>query len=194
VDRTARARSLRVPSLSKGLAAIGTVIGLWLVAVTGGCTSTERVPITHAASPVSSPPPICTGQPGEPLLRAFFDDLTNGRTGPLTTYFVSPRDFTRWSDPTSGELTLMPGPGNDTVTLDGLQAHLNDLQRNGASVALTSFDDSGYQRNDASALGGGFTFGIRGRAERHEPVTQGDGFGLIDCATGKLKELFIFNW
>ena len=88
---------MRVPSLSKGLAATGTVIGLWLVAVTGG-------------------------------------------------------------------------------------------------AALTSFDDSGYQHNDAYALGGGFTFNIRGRADRHEPVTQGDGFGLIDCGTGKLKEVFIFDW
>jgi hypothetical protein len=141
-----------------------------------------------------SPSPTCTGHEGQPLLRSFFDDLSNGRKDLLATYVVQPQDFTRWSDPTSGRIRYMPGPGNETETLDALQTHLDSLQRQGAVLVLTRFDDAGYQGNDPYALGGGFTFQMQGRADRHETMTQGDGKGLIDCATGKLKELVILNW
>jgi hypothetical protein len=174
-----------------------------VVLAMAGCLSSEHVLVKRRASispsrppgsTTSSRPPVCTGEAGRPLLQAFFDDLGNGRKDLLAKYFVQPRDFIRWFDPKSGYITFLPGPGNDNPTLDALQAALDSLQRHGAAAVLTNFHDSGYEGNNADELGGGFTFQIRGRADRRNPMTQGDGNGLIDCATGKLRVFFLFAW
>jgi hypothetical protein len=129
------------------------------------------------------------------VLRAFLDDLGNGKRGLVTTYFVAPRDFTRWSDPESGLITFEPGTGSDTVTLDRLQARLDRLAQQGASFVLTGFDDRGFHADNTNGdAGGWFVFDIRGRPNARATPKDGGGKGVIDCVTRKLKVLVISDW
>ena len=130
------------------------------------------------------------------MLRAFLADLSNGKKGLVGTYFVAPQDFVRWSDPISGIITYMAGPGNETETLDGLQAHFDALQRNGVSVTLTGFDDGGYTDDNplADPPSGWFGFEVRGRASRGAAIRDGLGKGAIDCGSSKLRVFVIDGW
>lgn len=105
----------------------------------------------------------------------------------LAAYVVPPRDFVRWWD---GTLRL-----SQTLTFDnGLEQHLDKLQQNGMDLTVTGFNDVGFQRGGTREEGGGFTFGLRGRLSRGEPLRSGQalgGKGAVDCVTGKLKAVVI---
>lgn len=187
---------MRSPGLHRLLltrTSLGALTALALVAGVSGCTPGTHPP--PASRPSLSPSPICTGRDGEAVLRAFFDDLSSGKKGLVATYFVAPLDFVRWSDPTSGLITFLPGPDNDTVTLDALQAHLDSLQQQGAHVTLTRFRDAGFEADKTNGEAGGwFSFDIRGSPNGRAAVKDGNGKGAVDCGTKKLKALVIHNW
>ena len=107
--------------------------GVIVAVVLGGCTP-DRLPVPKPTAPstsVSSPRPVtCTGDAGRPLLTALLADLSAGRPTPVETYFTQPVRFVRWIDPLA-YVTFLPGSGDDNVTLDVLQAHLDALVRAG---------------------------------------------------------------
>ena len=146
-------------------------------------------------APSASPALLCNGTGGKALLTGLLADLNAGRTPALATYFSPPIDFVRWWDPTTPEvITFLPGPGSGTVTLDALQAHLEELAGGGFSVRLVDFADAGYQGSAQNGdAGGWFEFDLRGHSAG-TATRDGGGKGAVDCASGRLKVLVVDGW
>jgi hypothetical protein len=159
---------------------------------TAGCAA-DRVPLPRPTPTVAAGPVSCDGTSGQPLLAELFADLARGQPTPVGRFFSAPRNFLRWEDPTTGgDITALPGAGNDTYTLDALQAHLNALALDGVDGTITHFAIDGNPLGDGRAIGGGlFRFDLRARWHRDDPMTDEGGVGMIDCATGRLKEVVI---
>jgi len=162
--------------------------GVMVAVVLSGCAP-DRLPVpkpTAPSAPASSPQPAtCTGNAGRRLLTALFAALSAGRPTPVGTYFTQPVRFVRWIDPLA-YVTFLPGPGDDNVTLDALQAHLDALARAGASATIVGFTDDGYQAYGQNEAGGWFTFDLRVRWRAGAAVTDAVGSGAVDCDSGKL--------
>jgi hypothetical protein len=178
------------------------VVALVAAIGTGGCTA-DRISLAGSATPtVRRLPPIpapvrCSGSGGDTPLRGLFADLSAGRTPVVATYFVDPRDFVRWWDPTlpSGQvITFEAGAGSGTVTLDTLQSHLDALRRRGVAGTVSAFTATGYEAVSLSETGGSFTFRLRARATGKGALRDGGGAGTIDCASGRLKTVVIDQW
>ena len=168
-----------------------------LTITTAAACSADRVPLPHttfdATSIPAAEPANCDGSSGQPLLAQLFADLAQGQPAPVGQFFSTPKNFLRWVDPTTGtDITALPGAGNDTYTLDELQSHLDALAHGGADVTITHFAIDGNPDGDASQDGGGlFRFDLQARWHGNEPEANEGGIGVIDCATGKLKEVVI---
>lgn len=180
-------------------------VGVVVVAATlAGCTSGDHVStppaaITSAATPEVPPAtasaPPCTGADGRATLTAMLADLSHGKHVDVGTYFVPPIQFVRWLDP-SAYVTFLPG-ADGSVTLDALQAHLNDLERRHVRATLINFDDGGYGYVGGPATndqGGWFTFTLHGRASATASPQDGLGKGAIDCTSKKIKVFVIDGW
>jgi hypothetical protein len=168
------------------------VSALAVLALVAGC-SADRVPLPHATPAVVAGPVNCDGTSGQPLLAELFADLAQGKPTPVGRFFSAPKNFLRWEDPTTGtDITAGFGADTSTYTLDALQSHLDELALAGADVTITHFAVDGNPDGDASDDGGGlFRFDLRARWHGDEPEANGGGVGVIDCATGKLKEVVI---
>jgi hypothetical protein len=122
------------------------------------------------------------------VLRGFFHDLSNHRdVGELlAVYVASPQVFVRWWDPSV--------PNGEVITfVNGLQQHLEQLERDGINLTVTGFEDAGYQGRGDEA-GGWFSFGLYGRTHEGEAMGGGQGLGnkgAVDCATLKLMAVVI---
>jgi len=155
----------------------------------GGGGSASAPPASAAASPL-----LCNGTAGKTLLTGLLAELNAGRTPSVDTYFSPPIDFVRWWDPTTPEvITFLPGPTDNSITLDALQAHLKKLARGGFNVRLVDFTDLGYQANGVGEEGGWFNFDVHGHATR-SAAADGSGKGAVDCASGRLKVLVVDGW
>jgi hypothetical protein len=92
----------------------------------------------------------------------------------------------RWIDPLA-YVTFLPRPGDDNITLDALQAHLDALARAGASATIVGFTDDGYQAYGQNEAGGWFTFDLQVRWRAGGAVADAAGSGAVDCGSRKLK-------
>jgi hypothetical protein len=155
-----------------------------------GCTSSPA-PLkssTPTSGPSAAPSTHCTGRDGEAALRGFSRDLSNHRdVGELlAAYVAAPEDFVRWWDPSV--------PNGEVLTYaNGLQQHLDQLERDGINLNVTGFEDAGYQGFGDEA-GGWFNFGLYGRNRESEAMSGGQTLGnkgAVDCATLKLKAIVI---
>ncbi len=182
--------------------AIPVVVVLVAAISTAGCTA-DRIPLAGSATPtVRALPPVavpvrCSGSGGDTPLRGLFADFSAGRTPAVASYFVDPRDFVRWWDPTlpSGQvITFEAGAGSGTVTLDTLQSHLDALHHRGLTGTVSGFAANGYEAPSSKEAGGGFTFTLRARATGKGALRDGGGEGTIDCVTGRLKTVVIDAW
>jgi hypothetical protein len=172
------------------------IVAAMLAAVAASSCSADRVPVpqpTSDATVAAAAPAHCDGTSGQPLLAALFADLARGEPPPVGTFFSAPKDFLRWSDPTTGtDITALPGADNDTYTLDALQSHLDALALDGVDGTITHFAIDGNPDRDGSPDGGGlFRFDLRARWHGDAPENDEGGTGVIDCGTGKLKEVVI---
>jgi hypothetical protein len=166
---------------------------LAVVVVVAGCTA-DRVPLPHTASAAAAAEPAnCDGTSGQPLLVALFADLARGEPTPVAMFFSAPKNFLRWEDPTTDtDIKALPAVDNDGYTLDALQSHLDELALDGVDATVTHFATDGNPDGDASHDGGGlFRFGLRARWQGDQAEQNEGGTGVIDCATGKLKEVVI---
>ncbi len=182
--------------------AIPVIVALVAAMSTAGCAA-DRVPLAGSATPtVRGLPPVaapvrCSGSGGDTPLRGLFADFSAGLTPAVTSYFVDPRDFVRWWDPTlpSGQvITFEAGAGSGTVTLDTLQSHLDALRRRGVAGTVSVFTATGYEADSPSETGGSFTFRLRARATGKGALRDGGGAGTIDCTSGRLKTIVIDAW
>lgn len=166
------------------------------VAAASSC-SADRVPVPRPTSDATlaaaAAPANCDGSSGQPLLAAFFADLARGEAPPVATFFSAPKDFLRWADPTTSmDITAGLGADTSTYTLDALQSHLDALALDGVEGTITHFAIEGNPDHDASQDGGGlFRFDLRARWYVDTPENDEGGIGVIDCGTGKLKEVVI---
>ena len=157
-----------------------------------GCAA-DRVPLPHVTPTAVGGPVTCDGTSGQPLLAELFADLARGEPTPVGRFFSAPRNFLRWEDPTLGtDITAGFGADTSTYTLDALQSHLDALALDGVAGTITHFAIDGNPRGDGKDPGGGlFRFDLRARWHGDDPEADEGGIGMIDCATGKLKEVVI---
>jgi hypothetical protein len=160
--------------------------------VSAGCAA-DRVVLPKPRPTVAAGPASCDGTSGQPLLAELFADLARGEPTPVGRFFSAPKDFLRWEDPTTvTDITAGSGADTDKYTLDALQSHLDALALDGVAGTITHFAIDGNSRGDGRDPGGGlFRFDLRARWHRGDPKTDGGGIGMIDCATGRLKEVVI---
>jgi hypothetical protein len=172
------------------------VAAVLTVAAASSC-SADRVPVpqptSEATLAAAAAPANCDGSSGQPLLAALFADLGRGEAPPVATFFSAPNNFLRWEDPTTGtDITAGFGADTSTYTLDALQSHLDALALDGVDGTITHFAIDGNPDGDASRDGGGlFRFDLRARWHGNDSEASEGGIGVIDCATGKLKEVVI---
>ncbi len=157
-----------------------------------GCAA-DRVALPTPTPTVEAAPASCDGTSGQPLLAELFADLARGEPTPVERFFSAPRNFLRWEDPTTGgDITAGFGADTSAYTLDALQSHLDALARDGVAGTITHFAIDGNPRDDGQDPGGGlFRFGLHARWHIGDPEADEGGVGMIDCATGKLKEVVI---
>ncbi len=157
-----------------------------------GCAA-DRVPLPHATPTVAAGPVNCDGTSGQPLLAELFADLAQGEPTPVGRFFSAPKNFLRWEDPTTGtDITAGFGADTSTYTLDALQSHLDELALAGVAGTITHFAIDSNPQGDGRNIGGGlFRFDLRARWHGGDPEADEGGIGMIDCATGKLKEVVI---
>jgi hypothetical protein len=169
-----------------------SVIVTLVAAAASGCAA-DRVALPTPTPTVAAAPASCDGTSGQPLLAELFAELARGQFTPVGRFFSAPRSFVRWEDPTTGgDITALPGARNDTLTLDALQAHLNALALDGVDGTITHFAIDGNPLGAGRAADGGlFRFDLRARWHRGDPTADEGGIGMIDCATGLLKEVAI---
>jgi hypothetical protein len=168
------------------------LIMLAMATVTAGCVA-DRVVLPTPSPTAVAGPVTCDGTSGQPLLAELFADLARGEPTPVGRFFSAPKDFLRWEDPTTGT-DITPGFGADTstYTLDALQSHLDELALAGVAGTITHFAIDGDPRGDGKDPGGGlFRFDLRARWHGGDPEADEGGIGMIDCATGRLKEVAI---
>lgn len=158
--------------------------------------SAAGLPGPGPATGPTAKPVLCNGTAGRDLVTGLLADLTAGRRADVATYFSPPVAFVRWWDPTAPEvITFMPGPTDNSVTLDGLQAHLDDLAHGGFAGRIVGFVDQGYAGTQTvNEAGGWFSFTLRGHATQAGANADGDGKGAVDCASRKLKILVVDGW
>jgi hypothetical protein len=168
------------------------LVTLMAAAATSGCAA-DRVALPTPTPTVVAGPVSCDGTSGQPLLAELFADLARGVSTPVERFFSAPRNFLRWEDPTTGtDITAGFGADTSTYTLDALQSHLDALARDGVAGTITHFAIDGNPRDDGKDPGGGlFRFDLRARWHGGDPEADEGGIGMIDCATGKLKEVVI---
>src|SRR5262249_52363539 len=136
----------------------------------------------------------------ESVLRALFAALDSGQRVDVATFFVTPRSFNLWWDPTlkSGQvITFDPGPYDQPFTLNELTAHLNMLAGRHLHVTVSAFQAGGYtSTNYIGSPGGGgdFTYDLKGGPSGSATDMRPGGKGLVDCDTGKLKALVVDEW
>ena len=157
-----------------------------------GCAA-DRVTLPHVTPTVVAGPVNCDGTSGQPLLAELFADLAQGESTPVGRFFSAPKNFLRWEDPTTGtDITAGFGADTSTYTLDALQSHLDELALAGVAGTITHFTIDSNPQGDGRNIGGGlFRFDLRARWHGGDPEADEGGIGMIDCATGKLKEVVI---
>jgi len=170
-----------------------SVLVIVLTAAVGAGCAADRVPLPHVTPTAVAGPVNCDGTSGQPLLAELFADLARGQPTPVGRFFSAPKDFLRWEDPTTGtDIIAGFGAGTSAYTLDALQSHLDTLARDGVAGTITHFAIDGNPRGDGRDPGGGlFRFDLRARWHGGDPESDEGGIGMIDCATGKLKEVVI---
>ena len=171
-----------------------SLVTLVVAAATSGCAA-DRVVLPTPTSTVEAGPVSCDGTSGQPLLAELFADLARGQPTPVGRFFSAPQNFLRWKDPTT-DTDIIAGFGADTstYTLDALQSHLDALARDGVAGTVTHFAIDGNPRGYGRDPGGGlFRFDLRARWHVGDSETDEGGTGMIDCATGKLKEVVIIG-
>jgi hypothetical protein len=168
------------------------LVTLVAVAAASGCDA-DRVALPTPTPTVEAAPASCDGTSGQPLLAELFADLERGEPTPVGRFFSAPKNFLRWEDPTTGTgITAGFGADTSTYTLDALQSHLDALALDGVAGTITHFAIDGNPRGGGRDPGGGlFRFDLHARWHGGDPEADEGGIGMIDCATGKLKEVVI---
>ena len=169
-----------------------SVLVMVVTTTVAGCAA-DRVPLPRVTPTVAAGPVNCDGTSGQPLLAELFSDLARGRPTPVERFFSAPRNFLRWEDPTTGtDITAGFGADTSAYTLDALQSHLDALARDGVAGTITHFTIDGNPLGGGRDAGGGlFRFDLHARWHSGDPEADEGGIGMIDCATGKLKEVVI---
>jgi hypothetical protein len=175
-----------------GLGALRTACAVATVAAllpaVAGCGA-ERVLADAIVQPPATAAVACHDVDARATVQALFNVVTAGRSVDLAAYFVAASQFVRWVDPDSGEIVAGPGPSGGR-TLDALQSRLDHLADR-VSIRLVAFRNQGYVPDGG---GDAFTFTVLVQPAPDAVVGPGQGRGVMDCSTGRIKEFAIDRW
>jgi hypothetical protein len=198
IDRRRRQR------WTAGLVAVTLVAGAVVAIATAGDGDKRAATVPTAPRVVTTPtltvPAHCDGSSAESVLSALFAALDSGQHVDVATFFVTPRSFNLWWDPSlpSGQvITYDPGPYDQPFTLNELTAHLDMLAGRHLHVTVSAFQAGGYTNTDYNGSpggGGSFTYDLKGGPSGSATDMSPGGKGLVDCDTGKLKALVVDEW